>query len=97
MRIERYNYLTIEGLSAELDTFYEVGELYPFPIGYDNNFKRTNPAWFYEAKILFEFLGKAGGNTKYLFKAVPGGWFVSFSALQLYRGKKGAKKNKNAK
>ena len=55
---------------------FHTGELYELP--------HCNPCKE-SLKILFEFVGKVG-NTKYQlyqFKAVPGGWTVSLSPVQL--------------
>ena len=54
---------------------FHTGELYELP--------HCNPCK-QELKVLFEFVGMVGNGTKKQFKAVPGGWTVSLSPVQLW-------------
>ena len=67
---------TLKEITAELDALYKPGEFYKVPM-FASNSQVQN-------ELRTQFVGKVGGGTKYQFKAVPGGWTLTFSATQLY-------------
>ena len=71
-----YKPKTLKEITKELDALYKPGEFYKVPM-----FAGSSPV---QNDLKTQFVGKVGGGTKYQFKAVPGGWTLTFSAAQLY-------------
>lgn len=76
--------MTNKGISSKIYGFLKVGALYEIP--FCSNLRGGKIA---DRTVLFQYQGKTGEGSMLHFLAVPGGWSLTLSAIQLLDPKDG--------